>query len=112
MIEKEAIIDALKTEDHMTKVLVTAKSTTNIHNLINKTDFMAICHSMKYNVMHITSKFGAIICCKFENYIIHAINTLNFKLNVTLICHKFFDFCDNFNVSSKIGIYQNIRSWQ
>ena len=61
LIEKEAIIDALKTEDHMTKVLVTAKSTTNIHNLINKTDFMAICHSMKYNVMHITSKFGAII---------------------------------------------------
>ncbi len=61
LIEKEAIIDALRTEDHMTKVLVTAKSTTNIHKLLTKTDFMAICHEMKYNVMHITSKFGAII---------------------------------------------------
>ena len=60
-IEKEAILDALKTEDHMTKVLVTAKSTTNIHKLLTKTDFMAICHEMRYNVMHITSKFGAII---------------------------------------------------
>ena len=61
LIEKEAILDALKTEDHMTKVLITAKSTSNIHKLLTKTDFMAICHEMKYNVMHITSKFGAII---------------------------------------------------
>ena len=61
LIEKEAILDALKNEDHMTKVLVTAKSTTNIHKLLTKTDFMAICHEMRYNVMHITSKFGAII---------------------------------------------------
>jgi len=60
-IDKEVILDALKTEDHMTKVLVTAKSTTNIHKLLTKTDFMAICHEMRYNVMHITSKFGAII---------------------------------------------------
>ena len=61
LIEKEAILDALKTEDHMTKVLITAKSTSNIHKLLTKTDFMAICHEMRYNVMHITSKFGAII---------------------------------------------------
>jgi len=61
LIDKEVILDALKNEDHMTKVLVTAKSTTNIHKLLTKTDFMAICHEMKYNVMHITSKFGAII---------------------------------------------------
>ena len=61
LIEKEAILDALKNEDHMTKVLVTAKSTTNIHKLLTKTDFMAICHEMRYNVMHISSKFGAII---------------------------------------------------
>ena len=61
LMEKEAIIDALKTEDHMTKVLITAKSTSNIHKLLTKTDFMAICHEMRYNVMHITSRFGAII---------------------------------------------------
>ena len=45
----------------MDKVLVTAKSTTNINNLINRTNFQALCHSMKYNVLHITSKYGAII---------------------------------------------------
>ena len=45
----------------MDKVLVTAKSSKNIHKLITQTDFMAVCHSMKYNVMWITSKYGAII---------------------------------------------------
>ena len=45
----------------MDKVLVTAKSTTNIHRLITMTDFQAICHTMKYNVLWITSKYGAII---------------------------------------------------
>ena len=45
----------------MDKVLVTAKSSKNIHRLITRTDFMAVCHSMKYNVMWITSKYGAII---------------------------------------------------
>ena len=48
----------LKNETHMDKVLVTSKSTTNIRNLITKTDFQAICHTMKYNVLWITSKFG------------------------------------------------------
>ena len=51
LIDKEVILDALKNEDHMTKVLVTAKSTTNIHKLLTKTDFMAICHEMRYNVI-------------------------------------------------------------
>ena len=60
-IDKEVILDALKNEKHMDKVLVTAKSTTNINNLINRTNFQALCHSMKYNVLHITSKYGAII---------------------------------------------------
>ena len=60
-IDKAVILDALKNEEHMDKVLVTSKSSTGIHRLINGTDFQAICHSMKYNVLHITSKFGAII---------------------------------------------------
>ena len=60
-IDKTVILDALKNEEHMDKVLVTAKSTTNINNLINRTNFQALCHSMKYNVLHITSKYGAII---------------------------------------------------
>ena len=51
----------------MDKVLVTAKSTANIRNLITKTDFQAICHTMKYNVMWITSKYGAIINGKKVN---------------------------------------------
>ena len=57
----------LKNEKHMDKVLVTAESTTNIRNLITKTDFQAICHTMKYNVLWITSKFGAIINGKKVN---------------------------------------------
>ena len=60
-IDKTVILDALKNEEHMDKVLVTAKSTTNIARLVNGTNFQAICHSMKYNVLHITSKFGAVI---------------------------------------------------
>jgi len=60
-IDKEVILDALKNEEHMDKVLVTAKSTTNILRLINNTNFQSLCHDMKYNVLHITSKFGAII---------------------------------------------------
>ena len=60
-IDKEIILDALKNEEHMDKVLVTAKSTTNIVRLINGTNFQSLCHDMKYNVLHITSKFGAII---------------------------------------------------
>ena len=51
----------------MDKVLVTAKSTANIRNLITKTDFQAICHTMKYNVMWITAKYGAIINGKKVN---------------------------------------------
>ena len=60
-IDRCMILDALKNEEHMDKVLVTAKSSKNIHRLITRTDFMAVCHSMKYNVMWITSKYGAII---------------------------------------------------
>ena len=66
-IDKKVILDALKSEEHMDKVLVTAKSTSSINNLINKTNFQAICHTMKYNVLHITSKFGAIINGKKVN---------------------------------------------
>ena len=66
-IDKKVILDALKNEEHMDKVLVTAKSTSSINNLINKTNFQAICHTMKYNVLHITSKFGAIINGKKVN---------------------------------------------
>ena len=61
------LLDAIKNEDCMDKVLVTAKSTANIRNLITKTDFQAICHTMKYNVMWITSKYGAIINGKKVN---------------------------------------------
>ena len=53
-IDKTVILDALKNEEHMDKVLVTAKSTTNINNLINRTNFQALCHSMKYNVLHLS----------------------------------------------------------
>ncbi len=60
-IDKVMILDALDNEDSMTKVLVTAKSTTNIHKLITRTDFQSECHARKYNVMWITSKYGAII---------------------------------------------------
>ena len=60
-IDRCMILDALNNEDHMNKVLVTAKSSKNIHRLITGTDFMSVCHSMKYNVMWITSKYGAII---------------------------------------------------
>ena len=66
-IDKKVILDALKNEKHMDKVLVTSKSTNNIRNLITKTDFQAICHDMKYNVLWITSKFGAIINGKKVN---------------------------------------------
>ncbi len=60
-IDKEMILDALDNEESMEKVLVTAKSTTNIHKLITRTDFQSECHARKYNVMWITSKYGAII---------------------------------------------------
>ena len=60
-IDRTMILDALDNEDSMTKVLVTAKSTTNIHKLITRTDFQSECHARKYNVMWITSKYGAII---------------------------------------------------
>ena len=60
-IDKEMILDALDNEESMDKVLVTAKSTTNIHKLITRTDFQSECHARKYNVMWITSKYGAII---------------------------------------------------
>ena len=60
-IDRVMILDALDNEDSMTKVLVTAKSTTNIHKLITRTDFQSECHARKYNVMWITSKYGAII---------------------------------------------------
>ena len=60
-VEKEVILDALDNEESMTKVLVTAKSTTSIHRLITRTDFQVECHARKYNVMWITSKYGAII---------------------------------------------------
>ena len=56
---RQLFLMLLKNEEHMDKVLVTAlKSTTNINNLINRTNFQALCHSMKYNVLHITSKYG------------------------------------------------------
>ena len=52
--DKAMILDAIKNEDCMDKVLVTAKSTANIRNLITKTDFQAICHTMKYlSLIHI-----------------------------------------------------------
>ena len=60
-IDRTMILDALDNEDSMTKVLVTAKSTANIHRLITRTDFQSECHARKYNVMWITSKYGAII---------------------------------------------------
>ena len=60
-IDRVMILDALDNEDSMTKVLVTAKSTTNIHKLITRTDFQSECHARKYNVMWITSKYGAFI---------------------------------------------------
>ena len=60
-IDKEVILDALKNEKHMDKVLVTAKSTTNILRLIKGPNFQSLCHDLKYNVLHITSKYGAII---------------------------------------------------
>ena len=60
-IDKEMILDALDNEESMDKVLVTAKSTTNIHKLLTRTDFQVECHARKYNVMWITSKYGAII---------------------------------------------------
>ena len=60
-IDRTMILDALDNEDSMTKVLVTAKSTTSIHRLITRTDFQSECHARKYNVMWITSKYGAII---------------------------------------------------
>ena len=60
-IDRDMILDALVNQDSMNKVLVTAKSTTNIHKLITRTDFQKQCHDLKYNVMWITSKYGAII---------------------------------------------------
>ena len=59
--DNETLINILKNEDNMEKVLVTAKSTRDISNLITQTDFQLKCHSLKYNVLWITSKFGAII---------------------------------------------------
>ena len=59
--DNETLINILENEDHMDKVLVTAKSTKDISRLITQTDFQLKCHSLKYNVLWITSKFGAII---------------------------------------------------
>ena len=59
--DNETLINILQNEDNMEKVLVTAKSTRDISNLITQTDFQLKCHSLKYNVLWITSKFGAII---------------------------------------------------
>ena len=59
--DNETLINILKNEDNMEKVLVTAKSTKDISRLITQTDFQLKCHSLKYNVLWITSKFGAII---------------------------------------------------
>ena len=59
--DNETIINILENEDRMEKVLVTAKSTRDISNLITQTDFQLKCHALKYNVLWITSKFGAII---------------------------------------------------
>jgi len=59
--DNETLINILENEDNMEKVLVTAKSTRDISNLITQTDFQLKCHALKYNVLWITSKFGAII---------------------------------------------------
>ena len=59
--DNETLINILENEDNMEKVLVTAKSTKDISRLITQTDFQLKCHSLKYNVLWITSKFGAII---------------------------------------------------
>ncbi len=59
--DNQMLIDVLKTQDNMDKVLVTAKSTRDISNLLTQTDFQLKCHALKYNVLWITSKYGAII---------------------------------------------------
>jgi hypothetical protein len=55
------ILDILKSESDMDKVMVAAKSTKNINNLVTRTKFVPMCNLMGYDVLWITSKYGAFI---------------------------------------------------
>ena len=60
--DKSILLEILKTEDKMDKVLVTAKSTKDIAALMSRTSFQLECKELLgYSVMWITSKHGAII---------------------------------------------------
>ena len=60
--DKNVLLQILKTEDRMDKVLVTAKSTKDIASLLTRTSFQLECKEiLGYSVMWITSKHGAII---------------------------------------------------
>ena len=59
--DKSILVNILKNEDNMEKVLITAKSTRDMSKLLIGTDFPLICEALGYHVMWITSKYGAMI---------------------------------------------------
>jgi peroxiredoxin family protein len=61
------IIEILRDEDDMDKVMVAAKATKHIQNLMTQTQFMPLCNALGYDVLWITAKWGAFINGKKVN---------------------------------------------
>ncbi len=55
------LCDCILNEDNMNKVLVVAPNTKVMMNMLSKTSFMEEMHDNGYDVLHITSKYGAFV---------------------------------------------------
>ncbi len=55
------LCDTVFNEDHMDKVLVVAPSTKVLMNMLSQTSFMEEMNGNGYDVLHITSKYGAFV---------------------------------------------------
>jgi superfamily II DNA or RNA helicase len=55
------LCDTILNEDNMNKVLVVAPNTKVMMNMLSKTSFMVEMNENGYDVMHITSKYGAFV---------------------------------------------------
>jgi predicted helicase len=58
--DRDNLLEVLD-ENPVNKILICAKATKNIINLLSETDFAFVLEQMGYSVMHITSKHGAFI---------------------------------------------------
>jgi len=61
------ILNLLHNEDNMEKVMVAARKTKDIHNLVTQTEFVAKCNLEGRDVLWITSKYGAFVNGKKVN---------------------------------------------